>query len=123
MIAADRPVQRPADAKLLVVDRQHHLQQFPRQMLVDILRPGDLVVANDAATLPASLHGIHTATGARIEIRLTGRGTLDAQDVSDFVAVVFGAGDFHMRTENRPAPPPLAVGDRLSLGPLTATVT
>ena len=49
--------------------------------------------------------------------------TLDAQDVSDFVAVVFGAGDFHTRTENRPAPPRLMAGDRLALGPLTATVT
>jgi S-adenosylmethionine:tRNA ribosyltransferase-isomerase len=36
---------------------------------------------------------------------------------------VFGAGDFHTPTERRPAPPPLAVGDRLALGPLRATVT
>jgi S-adenosylmethionine:tRNA ribosyltransferase-isomerase len=35
---------------------------------------------------------------------------------------VFGAGDFRTRTEDRPLPPPLAPGDRLRLGPLSATV-
>jgi len=38
------------------------------------------------------------------------------------VAIVFGAGDYHTRTEHRLSPPPLAAGDRLRLGPLTATV-
>jgi S-adenosylmethionine:tRNA ribosyltransferase-isomerase len=35
---------------------------------------------------------------------------------------VFGDGDFHTPTESRPAPPTLLHGDRLRLGPLTATV-
>ena len=86
------------------------------------LQPGDLVVANDAATLPASLHGTHASSGQPVEIRLAGRSSLDT-GVSDYSAVVFGAGDFHTRTEDRPLPPPLAAGDRLELGPLTATVT
>jgi S-adenosylmethionine:tRNA ribosyltransferase-isomerase len=43
-------------------------------------------------------------------------------DVKRFSAVVFGEGDFHMRTEDRPLPPPLKIGDRLLLGPLCATV-
>ena len=34
----------------------------------------------------------------------------------------FGAGDWRTRTEARPPPPPLALGDRLALGPLVATV-
>ena len=34
-----------------------------RTRLVDVLLAGDLVIANDAATLPASLHGIHARTG------------------------------------------------------------
>jgi len=123
MIPADLPVQRPADAKLLVVDAQHQLRDVARLAFVDLLRPGDLVVANDAATLPASLRGHHLATGLLIEVRLAGRRTLEAEDVSDFVAVVFGAGDFHTRTESRPAPPPLIVGDHLALGPLMATIT
>ena len=118
MIAADQPAQRPADAKLLVVDGKQHLHDVPRHAFVDLLRPGDLVVANDAATLPASLHGIHLATGSFVEVRLAGRRTLETDDVSDFLAIVFGAGDFRTRTENRPAPPPLAPGDRLLLGPL-----
>jgi S-adenosylmethionine:tRNA ribosyltransferase-isomerase len=43
-------------------------------------------------------------------------------DVNCFSAVVFGGGDFHLRTEDRPLPPPLQAGDTLVLGPLHATV-
>src|SRR5262249_20324048 len=43
-------------------------------------------------------------------------------DVRHFDAVVFGAGDYHTRTEHRLLPPTLSIGDRLSLGPLFATV-
>ena len=122
MIAADRPVQRPPQAKLLVVDSRRHIGHAPRSAFVAFLRPGDLVVANDAATLPASLRGVHAPTGAPVEVRLAGRPSLRPEDVGRFSAVVFGEGDFRTRTEERPAPPPLAAGDRLLLGPLCATV-
>ena len=123
MIAADRPIQRPRDAKLLVVDAAGLLQYAPRARLADFLHAGDVLIANDAATLPASLAGTHGPTGADIEVRLAGRRSLSADDVALFSAVVFGAGDFHTPTENRPAPPPLLPGDRLALGPLRAAVT
>src|SRR6185295_4898083 len=48
--------------------------------------------------------------------------TMVATDVRAFTAVVFGAGDFRTRTEDRPLPPALAPGDRLALGPLAATI-
>src|SRR5437870_4966809 len=121
MIAASQPAQRPPQAKLLVVDARGRIKHLPRSALVDLLRPGDQVIANDAATLPASLHGMHVPTGERIEVRLAGRRSLAVDDVSDFSAVVFGAGDFRTRTEERPPPPRLAPGDRLALGPLSAT--
>jgi S-adenosylmethionine:tRNA ribosyltransferase-isomerase len=122
MIAADRAVQRPPDARLLVVDARRRIGHAPRSALVEFLRRGDLVVANDAATLPASLRGVHGATGAPVEVRLAGRPSLRPEDVNRFSAVVFGGGDFRTRTEDRAAPPPLAHGDRLVLGPLRATV-
>ena len=89
---------------------------------VEFLCPDDVVIANDAATLPASLSGVHQQTGKPIEVRLAGRPSLDPMDVKRFSAVVFGEGDFHMRTEDRPLPPVLKVGDTLLLGPLRATV-
>jgi S-adenosylmethionine:tRNA ribosyltransferase-isomerase len=122
MIAANRPVQRPTDAKLLVVDACRRIRHASRSSFVEHLRAGDLVVANDAATLPASLSGTHGTTGASVEVRLAGRPSLKPEDVNRFSAVVFGAGDFRTRTEDRPAPPALASGDRLVLGPLRATV-
>jgi S-adenosylmethionine:tRNA ribosyltransferase-isomerase len=84
---------------------------------------GDLIVANDAATLPASLFGFHASSGQAIEVRLAGRKSLSIDDVRVFRAVVFGAGDHRLRTEDRPLPPPLATGDALTLGPLEATVS
>jgi len=115
-------VQRPSGAKLLVVDACRRINHASRSSFVEHLRAGDLVVANDAATLPASLRGTHGATGARVEVRLAGRPSLKPEDVRRFSAVVFGEGDFRTRTEDRPAPPALSAGDRLVLGPLRATV-
>jgi S-adenosylmethionine:tRNA ribosyltransferase-isomerase len=122
MIPADHPIQRPPDAKLLAIDRSRRFRDLDRVALPDLLRRGDLVVANDAATLPASLYGTHLRTGAVVEVRLAARRSLESDDVSEFRAIVFGAGDFHTRTEHRPPPPALLPGDRLSLGPLDARV-
>ena len=121
MIAASSPVQRPPHARLLVVDSLGELRHARRTQIVDCLRPGDLLVANDAATIPGSLTGRHEASGEEIEIRLAGRGSLAFDDVV-FTAVAFGAGDHRTPTEDRPPPPRLLAGDRLSLGPLRATV-
>ena len=121
MIAAPHPVQRPPDARLLVIDGHGTIAHAARSSLANFLRPGDLVIANDAATLPASLHGAHMPSGAPIEVRLAGRSSFAREDLR-FSAVVFGAGDWRTRTEDRPPPPPLALGDRLALGPLVATV-
>jgi S-adenosylmethionine:tRNA ribosyltransferase-isomerase len=122
MIAADRPVQRPRQAKLLVVDAFGEITHSRRATFVEFLRPGDLVIANDAATLPASLRGEHVPSGDPVEVRLAGRHSLAADDVRRFFAVVFGAGDYRTRTEDRPLPPRLGPGDRFALGPLRATV-
>src|SRR4051794_16900910 len=84
MLAANSAVQRPLDAKLLVVDSQRNLIHVPRTAFVEFLRPNDLVIANDAATLPASLSGIHEPTGKAIEVRLAGRRSLDPLDVKTF---------------------------------------
>jgi S-adenosylmethionine:tRNA ribosyltransferase-isomerase len=122
MIAAVRPIQRPRDARLLVVDARGAIHHALRSQFVDSLRPGDLVVANDAVTLPASLQGVHVRTGGRVEVRLAGRRSLASEDVDAFAAIVFGDGDFRTRTEDRPQPPSLQRGDRLALGPLTAAI-
>lgn len=126
MIAADRPIQRPHDAKLLVIDALGRVTHHPRRDWVNLLGPCDLVVANDAATLPASLPATHLRTGARIEVRLAARRSLAIDAVHEFSVVVFGDGDHRQRTEDRPLPPPLQPGDLLSLGrgvaPLYATV-
>ncbi|MDP3672938.1 MAG: S-adenosylmethionine:tRNA ribosyltransferase-isomerase [Telluria sp.] len=122
MRAAQLPTQRSPDARLLVIDAAGRLRHTARARLADHLQPGDVLVANDAATLPASLAGIHLRSGRAIEVRLAGRRSLAVEDVRDFTAVVFGEGDHRARTEDRPPPPQLEAGDALALGPLSATV-
>jgi S-adenosylmethionine:tRNA ribosyltransferase-isomerase len=122
VIAADRPIQRSNESKLLHVDAAGNIRSVPRSALIDLLRPGDVVIANDAATLPASLRGVHLPTGTDIEVRLAGRTSLAPDDVQRFDAVVLGPGDHLTRTEDRALPPPLAPGQRLRLGALTAVI-
>jgi S-adenosylmethionine:tRNA ribosyltransferase-isomerase len=122
MKAAHVPSQRSPDARLLVVDARGGLIHARRSRLADFVAPGDLLVANDAATLPASLSGIHVRTGRAIEVRLAGRRSLAVDDVREFIAVVFGEGDWRTPTEHRPLPPEMRAGDLLALGPLRAKV-
>lgn len=83
----------------------HTLRDLP-----DLLRPGDLLVLNDAATLPAALPG--WLRGQPIELRLLG--------TAPWRAVLLPAGDAD--PEDRPPPPPVLPGDVLRLRGLSATV-
>lgn len=118
MIAAQRPDRR--SAKLLTIDADGRMKHLPRAALASLFSPGDLVIANDAATLPASLMGTHCASGQPIEVRFAA--WVSVYDPTRFAAIAFGAGDHHTRTEDRIPPPPLSPGDRLELGPLVAIV-
>src|SRR5438876_4787686 len=121
MIAATAPVQRSPRAKVMVVDPSGQIRHLPRPALIELIQPGDLVVANDAATIPASLSGVHLPSDRPIEVLLAGVPSLDPHN-REVLAVVFGEGDFHTRTEDRPRPPSLAAGDQLQMGPLSAKI-
>ena len=87
---------------------------LPFSELPTLFGPGDVVVVNDAATFPGSVH--FQRRGRTLEARLfekTARG---------FAAVLFGPGDFHTRTEHRPPPPRLAVGERITVAGLSAEI-
>jgi S-adenosylmethionine:tRNA ribosyltransferase-isomerase len=75
--------------------------------LAALFEPGDLLVVNDAATLPASLFA-EAPGGARVEVRLLGE-----RIAGSFDALLFGPGDWRTPTERRPPPPRLAVGATL----------
>ncbi|OWV94787.1 S-adenosylmethionine:tRNA ribosyltransferase-isomerase [Rhizobium sp. R693] len=118
MIADDHSDRR--SARLFVVEADGRMRDLPRAGLGTLFDPGDLVVANDAATLPASLHGKHLSSGKAIEIRLAG--WLSRSDPTRFVAIAFGSGDHRTRTEDRRPPPALSAGDRLRFGTLEAVI-
>ncbi|MFZ5894878.1 MAG: S-adenosylmethionine:tRNA ribosyltransferase-isomerase [Myxococcota bacterium] len=77
--------------------------------LPELLAPSDLLVVNDAATLPASLR----VQNLDAELRLVGHG----ETPESFHAVLFGPGDFHTDTDLRPEAPVVRVNDVLSFGP------
>lgn len=104
-----------AATRLLQIDpRSGGLRDRLANDLPEILRPGDLLVVNDVGTLPASLAG--TTRRGPVEIRLAGPPEEDAGPRSLWPAVLFGAGSWRQRTEDRPAPPPLHRGDRVVFG-------
>jgi S-adenosylmethionine:tRNA ribosyltransferase-isomerase len=88
----------------------------PFAALPQLLRAGDLVVVNDAATLPASLPGC-TAEGGGFELRLSG-----PVDAGRLFGVLLGPGDHRTRTEHRPLPPAVREGDRVMVAGMVATV-
>lgn len=108
------PSPRPLrDHRVLVVDAARgDLRVLAGEALASAFEPNDLLVVNDAATLPASLVG--TADGAPVEARLV-------HWVEDrrWTAALFGDGDHRTPTEHRSPPPP---ADVLDFGGLRARV-
>jgi S-adenosylmethionine:tRNA ribosyltransferase-isomerase len=110
MNAARAPRADKASVKLLVV-KGGGMEDSSIGRLADHLRSGDLLVVNDAATMPASLLA-RDARNNQVELRLTAQ-----LDERVWQAVVFGAGDWRAPTENRPSPPRFAEGEEILIAP------
>lgn len=106
MKPARSPRADKAKVRLLVVNGDD-MQDSLMEHLPDHLETGDLLVVNDAATLPASLSG-RDRKNNQLEIRLTSQ-----LDRRVWQAVVFGEGSWLTPTEERPSPPRLAEGEEI----------
>jgi len=110
MIAATQPRTFRDHARMLILDRTKNtfidstIQDFPQA-----LRSVDLVVVNDAATLPASLRATGPR-GASVEIRLVSQ-----IGESDWKAILMGEGTWRIPTELRDLPEPVRLGDQLQI--------
>lgn len=114
MKAASAP-RAASDVRVLEVDGARMRVLAGREVSALFL-PGDLLVVNDAATLPAALPG--EVRGAPLEVRLAA-GLGDRR----WTAALLGPGDHLVRTEDRAAPPRVEAGDVITLGAdLRATV-
>jgi len=122
------PGEDPSLTRLLHVDPSRGTYHDARIVeLSRLLRPGDILVLNDAATLPASLAG--WSPKGPLELRLAGppssrdsvwtesatAGRRAAEQPDLWPAVLFGAGSWRERTEDRRPPPRLAPGERIEL--------
>lgn len=106
MKAARAPRADKTNVRLLIV-KDDVIEDSSIERLPDHLRSGDLLVVNDAATLPASLPA-RDARNNQVELRLTTQ--LDEQV---WQAVVLGAGDWRTPTEDRPSPPRFVDGEEI----------
>ena len=113
------PRKEPLAGRLILLDPQSGaFEDLRMRDLPRVLCRGDVLVVNDAATLPASFEA-KTRSGEPIELRLAGRGIRERE----WTAALLGRGDWRTRTEERPAPPRLTPGEVLRFGgDLTATV-
>jgi S-adenosylmethionine:tRNA ribosyltransferase-isomerase len=118
MMPAQWPHDEPLDTRLLFIEPRRDTWRDGRiRELASWLAPGDLVIVNDAGTLPASFTA-SDSRGNQFELRL-------AADLGDgrWRAVLFGDGDWRTRTEDRVPAPRLAPGQVVRLSSwLTATV-
>jgi len=120
VIAAARAPRDVSHAGRIVrVDpRAWAVRDLSAEAFPDQLRAGDLLVVNDAATVPASLRAALPGREA-MEVRLAG----PVRGGTSWAAVLFDDGDWRARTEDRAAPAPVARGTTLSFGnALTARV-
>jgi S-adenosylmethionine:tRNA ribosyltransferase-isomerase len=104
-----KPATAPRRPSKLLSIAADHSSVHPLNDLPLLVKPGDVWVVNDAATFPASLHG-RTETGAEIELRLFPHPPSSTRPWS---AVLFGAGNWRTKTEDRLAPPSLRMGERI----------
>jgi S-adenosylmethionine:tRNA ribosyltransferase-isomerase len=108
------PVTRDAVRLLLVDAATGAIHDGQLAELLEALRAGDLLVVNDAATLPASLLGSVRVGDHDEPVELRLLGLCEADD--RWRAVLFGGGDWRQDTNHRPPPPVLEVGAVLELG-------
>jgi S-adenosylmethionine:tRNA ribosyltransferase-isomerase len=104
---ASAPRSHQDPERLLVIDPG--VERFGDYQIADLpefLASGDALVLNDAATLPASLRA-----GPELELRL-----MSELNDGTWLALSLGRGDYRLPTEERGAPPVLAVGAELAFG-------
>jgi S-adenosylmethionine:tRNA ribosyltransferase-isomerase len=70
LIAQEPLAERDASRLLLLPRREGDVQHRRVRDLPALLRPGDLLVANDARVIPARLHGHKQGTGGKAELLL-----------------------------------------------------
>lgn len=111
--AGQRPERPKAETQLLWVE-QGDILTGPVSRLVGRFVPGDVLVINDAATLPAALRG-RRESGEEVELRLAT--SLDPETFSKrWKAVLLTPAAHGVDTGARPVPPVLERGERLRFG-------
>lgn len=120
MRSAESSRRELAETKMLVLSAQGEVRHERVKDLLAEFGPGDLIVVNRSGTLPASLRGTVGAGGPALELRLAA--SQSGPDLREWIAFAFGAGDWRIPTEERGAPPPVAVGDTLVFDGLEAHV-
>lgn len=109
LLGARAPTDRASRRMVHVDPASERITVRPLDALITLLAPGDVVVVNDAATLPARL--VAELAGLPVELRL-----LALPNEGQVDAVLLSPGSHRVRTEDRPAPVVPRVGDVVDFG-------
>jgi len=103
--------------RLLVLSGLNSLTHSRVGDIESFLAPGDLLLVNRSATLPASFHGNIERTGERVEVRLAAFRGPSPDKLHRWFAFSFQEGSWREPTEDRVRAPELEAGDFISIGP------
>lgn len=109
-----RTSERYLDRTRLLVLQNSSVTHSQFGQLHEYLQNGDVLVVNRSATLPSAFQGL--VRDQPLELRLAAFQGPDPHRLENWYAVVFGAGDWRMPTENRGFPTELKAGDSIQLG-------
>ncbi|MCB0361262.1 MAG: S-adenosylmethionine:tRNA ribosyltransferase-isomerase [Bdellovibrionales bacterium] len=99
------------ETKLLVLERNDEVKHQYFGQLNEHLNPGDVLVFNRSATLPSSFSGRLERTQQVVELRLAAFQGPEIRQPQNWLAILFGEGDWRQPTEERSQPPPVVEGD------------
>lgn len=69
-LIAQTPIEPRDASRLMVVHKEGGLEHRIFRDVIEYLQPGDVMVVNESAVIPARLHGIRETTGAHVELLL-----------------------------------------------------
>jgi S-adenosylmethionine:tRNA ribosyltransferase-isomerase len=110
-IATSSRLHRSFETKLMVIEENLNLIHDNLDALTVYIGAGDVIVVNNASTLPSSFPGFHVSSHEFIEVRLVQSLNDQINDVSKWKVIIFGEGDWRIPTEERKNPPKVEVGD------------
>ena len=83
-LIAQHPKEKRDESRLMVLDKENRvIKDNLFKQIINYIKPGDTIIANNTKVFPARLHGRKDRTGAKIEVDDVEDDTLADDDIED----------------------------------------